>query len=108
MKIAQTKIKGLLIINDKDTILELFTFVAKGKSYEAADFKHDDLVMGLVLFAYLTTQPKFIDFLDREDSDNFTLLSEVQSQHAEENNDALGIIVSDGTEYFEPELNSFK
>ena len=99
--------KGLLIINDKDTILELFTFIAKGKSYEAADFKHDDLVMGLVLFAYLTTQPKFIDFLDREDSDSFTLLSEVQSQFAEDNNDALGIIVIDGTEDFEPELNKF-
>ena len=47
-----------LIINDFDTINELSRFSKKGKSYEAED-GHDDLVMGLVLFAWMTTQPYF-------------------------------------------------
>ena len=99
--------KGLLKINDKNTIQELYTFVAKGKSYEAMDFKHDDLVMGLVLFSYLTTQNKFIDFLERDDGEEFSLLTEVHSVYDEEHNDALGMMISDGTEFFEPELNTF-
>jgi hypothetical protein len=48
-----------LIINDFDTIQELATFSLKGKSYEAEEGKHDDLVMCLVLFAWLSEQPFF-------------------------------------------------
>jgi Terminase RNaseH-like domain/Terminase large subunit, T4likevirus-type, N-terminal len=48
-----------LIINDFHTISELSTFSKKGKSYEAEEGKHDDLVMGLVLFAWLTDQDYF-------------------------------------------------
>lgn len=50
-----------LIINDFHTIHELSTFSRKGKSYEAEDGKHDDLVMGLVLFAWLSDQSYFKD-----------------------------------------------
>jgi hypothetical protein len=48
-----------LIINDFETISELSTFSRKGVSYEAESGKHDDLVMGLVLFAWLSDQMYF-------------------------------------------------
>jgi hypothetical protein len=51
-----------LIINDFHTIEELATFSRKGKSYEAEEGKHDDLVMGLVLFAWLSDQQYFKDY----------------------------------------------
>lgn len=53
-----------LIINDIDTIDELSTFSKKGKSYEAETGKHDDLVMCLVLFAWLTTDTYFKSLTD--------------------------------------------
>ena len=53
-----------LIVNDFHTIEELSTFSRKGKSYEAEDGKHDDLVMGLVLFAWLSDQQYFKDYTD--------------------------------------------
>lgn len=48
-----------IIINDKQTIEELSTFSKKGVSYEAEPGKNDDLVMGLVLFSWLTDQDYF-------------------------------------------------
>lgn len=48
-----------LIVNDMDTISELSTFSRKGVSYEAEVGKHDDMVMGLVLFAWLSDQDYF-------------------------------------------------
>lgn len=53
-----------LIINDFDTINELSRFSKKGKSYEAEDSSHDDMVMGLVLFSWMTTQPYFSNITD--------------------------------------------
>ena len=50
-----------LIVEDFDTISELTSFVAKGNSYAAEPGHNDDLVMTLVLFAWLTTQPYFKD-----------------------------------------------
>jgi hypothetical protein len=51
-----------LIVNDFHTIEELSTFSRKGQSYEAEEGKHDDLVMGLVLFAWLSDQEYFKEF----------------------------------------------
>ncbi|AKF13360.1 terminase large subunit [Sinorhizobium phage phiN3] len=51
--------QGQLIIPDFKTVQELNTFSRKGTSYEAEPGKHDDLVMGLVLFAWLTEQNWF-------------------------------------------------
>jgi hypothetical protein len=50
-----------LIINDFDTIAELNTFVRQKDSYAAEEGNNDDLVMGLVLFAWLTAQSYFRD-----------------------------------------------
>lgn len=50
-----------LIINDKDTILELSSFIKKNQSYEADTGAHDDTVMALVIFAWMTDQAVFKD-----------------------------------------------
>lgn len=59
--------KDKLVISDKNTIMEFRTFVENGVSWKAQDGFHDDLVMALVIFAYLTTQERFGDFIDVED-----------------------------------------
>jgi len=48
-----------LIIQDFETISELSTFISKGSSYEAEEGSHDDMVMTLVLFAWMTNQQFF-------------------------------------------------
>jgi hypothetical protein len=50
------------IVNDFHTINELSTFSKKGNSFEAESGKHDDLVMCLVLFAWLSEQQYFKDY----------------------------------------------
>ena len=50
-----------LIINDFDTIAELNTFVRKKDSYAAEEGNNDDIVMGMVLYAWLTAQTFFKD-----------------------------------------------
>ena len=50
-----------LIINDFDTIAEMNTFVRVRDSYAAEEGNNDDLVMGLVIFAWLTAQTFFKD-----------------------------------------------
>jgi hypothetical protein len=53
-----------LIIQDFNTIQELSRFSRKGASYEAESGWHDDLVMNLVIFAWLTDQTFFKDMTD--------------------------------------------
>lgn len=53
-----------LEVVDKHTIAELNTFSQKGKSYEAEPGHHDDLVMGLVLFAWLSQDAFFVEMND--------------------------------------------
>jgi len=48
-----------LLTQDFDTISELSTFIAKGGSFEAEEGSHDDLVMTLVLFSWMTNQSFF-------------------------------------------------
>jgi hypothetical protein len=53
-----------IILEDYDTIEEMVSFVAKANSYQAEKGHHDDLVMTLVLFGWLTTQSYFKDLTD--------------------------------------------
>ena len=55
-----------LIIVDKNTIGELGVFSKKGTSYEAEPGHNDDLVMGLVLFGWLTQDTFFKDMNDTD------------------------------------------
>lgn len=67
---AQTKMIGCanlktliendkLILNDEDTITELFSFSANKKSFSAEEGSNDDLAMTLVHFGWLTAQKLF-------------------------------------------------
>ncbi|WNL62905.1 hypothetical protein [Citrobacter phage Ci1] len=58
--------KDKLLVQHKETVQEFRTFVEKGVSWAAQEDKHDDLVMGLVIFAYLTTQERFSEYVDSE------------------------------------------
>ena len=53
-----------LIIPDDETINEFMAFSRKKNSYEAESGKHDDMVMGLVLFSWLTDQEYFRELTD--------------------------------------------
>ena len=53
-----------LEINDANIVDEMSTFVRVGASYKAEEGKHDDLMMCLVMFGYLTTTPAFQDLFD--------------------------------------------
>lgn len=53
-----------LIIQDYNTIQELSRFSRKAGSYEAESGWHDDLVMNLVLFAWLSDQAFFKEMTD--------------------------------------------
>jgi hypothetical protein len=77
-----------LLITDADTISEISTFIEKRGTYKADDGYHDDLVMTLVLFAWLTTNPYFKELTDvnlRE------LMYKKQIQQIEENMMPTGI-----------------
>jgi hypothetical protein len=50
-----------LLIQDKDVISEISTFIQRKDSYAADDGYHDDLVMTLVLLGWLTTSQYFKD-----------------------------------------------
>lgn len=53
-----------LVINHEQTIMEFATFSKKNKSWEAEEGRQDDLAMGLVLFAWLSVQTYFKDYID--------------------------------------------
>jgi Terminase large subunit, T4likevirus-type, N-terminal/Terminase RNaseH-like domain len=55
-----------LITNDFDTISELTTFVAEKNSFKAEEGANDDLVMTLVLFAWVTTQKYFKEIVSHD------------------------------------------
>lgn len=56
--------RNQLIVTDLHTIQEFSTFIEVKGSYEADEGYHDDLVMCLVLFAWLTTNTYFKDLCD--------------------------------------------
>jgi len=55
-----------LIIQDFDTISELTTFVANKTSFAAEEDSNDDLVMTLVIFAWLATQKYFKEIVSHD------------------------------------------
>jgi hypothetical protein len=78
-----------LKIMDFDTIAEMNTFVRIRDSYAAEEGNHDDLVMGLVLFSWLTAQSYF---RDSTNIDIRKVLLEEQSMLGEEELTPVGII----------------
>jgi len=63
----KTLIEGnKLVINDFDTVSELTTFVAQKNSFAAESGSNDDMVMGLVMFAWTTTQKYFREIVSHD------------------------------------------
>ena len=92
--------KDKLLINHKATIQELRTFIEKGVSWAAEDGFHDDLVMSLVIFGWLTTQQKFSEYLDKDDH---RLASDVFRQELEEmGDDYAPVVLIDSTDTISP------
>lgn len=86
-----------LIIQDFNTIQEFSRFSRKGNSYEAESGSHDDLVMGLVLFSWLSDQSYFRDLTD---INTMSQLREKTDEQIEENLLPFGFI-DDGLNDFE-------
>lgn len=86
-----------LLIRDFDTIFELSRFSKKKDSYEAESGFHDDLVMNLVLFAWMTEQ---VYFKDMTDINTLIKLREKTEEQIEEELLPFGFI-DDGSEYYE-------
>jgi hypothetical protein len=82
--------KDKLILHHKPTIMEFRTFSQKKLSWAAEEGFHDDLVMSLVIFAWLSTQQKFADYADKDD---MRLASEVFSRELEDMNDEYAPVV---------------
>jgi hypothetical protein len=60
--VLKTLLEGnSLIVEDFDTIKELYSYISKRNSFEAEAGYNDDLVMTLVLFGWMSTQPYFKD-----------------------------------------------
>ena len=55
-----------LIINDFDTISQLTTFVSSLNSFKAEEGSNDDIVMTLVIFAWMTTQQYFKEIVNHD------------------------------------------
>lgn len=105
-----------LLIGDKETIYELSTFSRKNDTYKAEEGKHDDLVMPLVLFSWLTQTKFFKDVTDlntlvqlRDHSDEqimneltpFGFIEDGRDEHHEVHNNDVWINVSPNTILFE-------
>ena len=90
-----------LIINDFDTIQELSVFSKKGVSYEAEPGNHDDLVMCLVLFGWLTNQKFFKELTDINTVIN---LKEINEEKAFSDLVPFGFIETGHDTYEEPPL----
>ena len=79
----KTLIEGdKLVINDFDTYSELTTFVANKNSFAAEEGANDDLVMGMVIFAWATTQKYFREIVTHDLRKQIQL--ESMNQHDEE------------------------
>jgi hypothetical protein len=74
-KIGCSNLKSLieenkLLFNDYDIITELTTFIAIGESFSGEEGTNDDLVITLVLFAWLIDQQYFKDLANQNIRDN--------------------------------------
>jgi Terminase large subunit, T4likevirus-type, N-terminal/Terminase RNaseH-like domain len=81
-----------LIVQDPETIKEFFTFVSQNQSYGAEIGYHDDLVMCLVLFGWLSHQRYF-----REEAHDIRELIEKQQEELLDSTLTPFGIIDDGT-----------
>jgi hypothetical protein len=89
-----------LTVVDAATIGELNTFSRKGDRYEAEPGCHDDMVMCLVLFAWLTDQQYFKDVTD------INTIMALRDKTSDEIDDELAsfVFIVDGSERYVEEI----
>lgn len=92
------------VVNDFHTINELSTFSKKGNSYEAESGKHDDLVMCLVLFAWLSEQQYFKDYTD---INTLMSLREKTEEDMEQDLSPFGFVDSGRDDFYEEEYEKY-
>jgi len=92
------------IINEINTISELGTFSKKGISYEAEPGKHDDLVMCLVLFAWLSDQQYFKDYTN---INTLNSLRDKTEDDMEQDMAPFGFVESGREDFFEDEYEKY-
>jgi len=80
-----------LLFRDYEIISELTTFIQKKQSFEADDGFHDDLVMCLVIFAWLSVQDYFKEMTD---NDIRQRIYEEQKNQIEQDMSPFGFIVT--------------
>ena len=80
-----------LLFRDYEIISELTTFIQKKQSFEADDGFHDDLVMCLVIFAWLAVQDYFREMTD---NDVRQRIYEEQKNQIEQDMSPFGFIVT--------------
>ena len=90
-----------LLVFDKDIISEFSTFIEHNGSFEADEGYHDDLVMTLVLFAWVTNDPLFKDLMN---SNNRDALFRQQIINIEEELTPFGFINNGTPEEHLPEV----
>jgi len=93
-----------MIVNDVNTISELGTFSKKGTSYEAEPGKHDDLVMCLVLFAWLSDQQYFKDYTN---INTLMSLRDKTEEDMEQDLAPFGFVDSGRDDFFEEDYEKF-
>jgi len=92
-----------LVVNDFHTIHEFSTFSKKGNSFEAESGKHDDMVMPLVLFAWLSEQQYFKDYTNIN-----TLLSMKEKSDEDMEQDMVPFgFFEDGREEYDEMIEKF-
>jgi Terminase large subunit, T4likevirus-type, N-terminal/Terminase RNaseH-like domain len=92
-----------LIVNDFNTIREFSTFSKKGTSYEAEPGNHDDLVMCLVLFSWLSEQQYFKDITN---INTLHELKEKTEEDLEQDMSPFGFI-EDGREVYDEVIEQY-
>jgi hypothetical protein len=93
-----------ILIPDADIISEISTFIESKGSYAADEGYHDDLVMPLVLFGWLTTNPYFKEITDK---DLRKIMYERQMKLIEEEMLPVGFVNDGQTEEMVLESNDF-
>ena len=93
-----------MVVNDVNTISEMGTFSKKGTSYEAEPGKHDDLVMCLVLFSWLSDQQYFKDYTN---INTLMSLRDKTEEDMEQDLAPFGFVDSGREDFFEEEYEKF-
>lgn len=114
-RIGCTVLKSLiendqLIINDYDTLQELYAFARKNNTYQAQEGNNDDTVACLFLFGWMTKQTEFQKLLelDYRNPDSFNIRFRLKTDLRDEVDSLIAPmpIITNGVDELSPEERS--